>query len=64
MALEDKIAGGCVATTFCFLCSIIPAWITHVIVTILNEQWIFLFVGSFFFPIGVIHGWGVWFGVW
>ena len=46
------------------LLSTIPAWLTHVISTIKAEQWIFLLAGAIFAPIGVIHGWGIWFGVW
>ncbi len=44
--------------------STIPAWITHVVVCIKAETWIFLLAGAVFAPIGVIHGWGVWFGAW
>lgn len=40
------------------------AWLTHVIVTIQASQWIFLLAGAIFAPIGIIHGIGVWFGVW
>ena len=39
------------------------AWITHVFSTIQNEQWGFLIAGAIFFPIGVIHGFGLWFGI-
>lgn len=42
--------------------STLPAWITHVIVCIQNEAWIFLLCGAICAPIGVIHGWGVWLG--
>ena len=42
--------------------STIPAWFTHVIVTIRAEQWLFLLAGAIFAPIGVLHGWGLWFG--
>ena len=41
----------------------IAAWITHVIHTIQSEEWIFLLIGSFIAPIGVIHGIGLWFGI-
>ena len=40
----------------------LPAWITHVIVCISDERWIFLLAGAICAPVGVIHGWGVWFG--
>jgi hypothetical protein len=42
--------------------SAIPAWITHVITTIQTEQWVFLLAGAICAPVGVIHGWGLWFG--
>lgn len=42
----------------------LAAWITHVITTIQNEEWIFLLAGAIFAPIGVIHGFGIWFGFW
>jgi len=41
----------------------IAAWITHVVITIQAEQWVLLVVGAIFFPIGLIHGWGSWFGL-
>jgi len=40
------------------------SWVTHVVVTIKAANWIFLAIGGFIFPIGCIHGIGVWFGVW
>ncbi len=42
----------------------LSAWVTHVINTIQNEEWIFLLAGAIFAPIGVIHGIGIWFGAW
>lgn len=39
------------------------AWITHVIVCIKTASWILLAFGCIVAPIGVIHGVGVWFGV-
>lgn len=44
--------------------SAIPAWITHVVYCINHELWIFLLAGGLVAPIGVIHGWGIWFGWW
>lgn len=54
---------GCGVIAFLFIISAIPAWITHVIVTILNEEWILLVVGALVPPVGVVHGWGIWFGI-
>jgi len=45
------------------LLSAIPAWVTHVIFCIQNQDWIFLLAGAIFFPIGIVHGWGLWFGL-
>jgi len=52
--------------------SVIAGWITHIVVTI---NYLFsggdsiayaalLVVGAFMAPVGVIHGWGIWFGAW
>jgi hypothetical protein len=38
------------------------AWLTHVIVSISTSKWILLLVGAIFFPVGCVHGTGVWFG--
>ena len=60
--MSKAIAGlGCAWIVIFF--STFPAWLTHVIVTIQNEQWVFLLAGAIFAPIGIIHGWGIWFGV-
>lgn len=39
------------------------AWMTHVITTIKTASWVLLVMGSVIFPIGVIHGIAIWFGV-
>lgn len=39
------------------------AWITHVIVCIKASAWILLLFGCIVAPVGVIHGIGVWLGV-
>lgn len=39
------------------------AWITHVIVCIKASAWILLAFGCLVFPVGIIHGVGVWFGM-
>lgn len=40
------------------------AWLTHVIYCIADKEWGFLIAGAIAFPIGIIHGFGIWFGVW
>jgi len=39
-------------------------WATHIITCLGDGLWGFLVAGALFFPIGVIHGIGIWFGVW
>lgn len=43
---------------------VLSAWVQHVITCISNEQWGFLIAGAIAFPVGMIHGIGIWFGVW
>lgn len=39
------------------------AWVTHVIHCIQNEEWFFLIAGAIAFPIAIVHGVGLWFGL-
>lgn len=39
----------------------IAAWFTHVLECIASEMWGLLIAGAIFFPIGIIHGFTVWF---
>jgi len=41
----------------------IVAWVTHVVYTISNALWVALAIGAFFFPVGIIHGVMIWFGM-
>lgn len=52
----DNIAGLAIAAW------LIGAWFTHVITCIQTAKWIFLLAGAVFFPIGCVHGTGIWFG--
>ena len=38
------------------------AWFTHVVVSIKTASWLLLIAGAIVFPVGCIHGTGVWFG--
>jgi hypothetical protein len=42
----------------------VAAWLTHVIVCLKLAKWGFLIAGALFFPIGIVHGIGIWFGAW
>lgn len=39
------------------------AWITHVIHCLMLGKYLLLIAGAFVFPVGIIHGVGIWFGV-
>jgi hypothetical protein len=45
-----------------FIVWIFAAWATHIIVCLSEEAWGFLIAGAIMFPIGIIHGTGLWFG--
>lgn len=55
--------GGCLFFVLAFL-SAFPAWVTHVVVCFRHHDWGYLIAGGLFFPVAVIHGWGIWFGWW
>lgn len=40
------------------------AWIQHIVTCITNEVYILLVAGAIAAPIGMIHGWGIWLGIW
>lgn len=42
----------------------IVAWFTHLYTCFTDERWGFLIAGAIFFPIAIVHGVGIWFGVW
>jgi len=41
---------------------LVAAWLTHVCVSIGEHAWGLLIAGAIVFPIGIIHGVGLWFG--
>ena len=41
---------------------VLAAWMTHVVVSIQTAKWLLLLVGAIFFPVGCVHGTGIWFG--
>jgi hypothetical protein len=42
---------------------VVLAWFTHVVTCLGAAKWGFLIAGAVFFPIGCVHGTGIWFGV-
>jgi hypothetical protein len=43
---------------------IYAAWLTSIVFCSVNDQRTLLIAAATFFPIGVVHGVGVWFGGW
>jgi hypothetical protein len=41
----------------------VAAWLTHIVVCIKTAAWGLLIAGAILFPIGIVHGIGVWLGV-
>lgn len=60
-----EVNGGC-AFIFVILFMLTPfaGWATHLYRCFNEEQWGFLIAGALAFPIGIIHGIGIWFGLW
>ena len=68
MSIGQKIAGAFFGSSIVLwvliVITAIPAWITHIVVCIRDETFVLLLAGAIVFPVGVIHGWGCWFGWW
>ena len=45
-----------------FVVTTFAAWVTHVVVCIKTASWILLVFGIVVPPIGLVHGFGTWFG--
>lgn len=50
--------------SFLILCAVIASWVTHIATCFITGTWGFLIAGAIFFPIGIAHGVGIWFGFW
>ena len=42
---------------------LVAAWVTHIIACLIQAKYLLLIAGAFVFPVGIIHGVGLWFGV-
>jgi hypothetical protein len=40
------------------------AWLTHIVNCAGDKLWGFLVAGAIVFPVGIVHGAGVWVGAW
>lgn len=41
----------------------VAAWFTHIVVCLKAGLWGFLIAGAIFFPVAIVHGFGIWIGV-
>lgn len=67
MQLIDKIKAGGVAVVSTAIIVVLggfAAWVTHIVDCFQDGEWGFLLVGALFFPLAVIHGIGIWLGLW
>jgi hypothetical protein len=55
---------GCVIPAVALVLVAIAAWGTHVVVCIKAGSWGLLIAGAIWAPVAVVHGVGIWFGVW
>jgi len=47
---------------YLFFSIVIAGWLTHLVVSIIAQEWVFMIVGALIFPVAVTHGWSVWLG--
>jgi hypothetical protein len=57
--MSDLTAGVLGLTVFA---TMLGAWITHIVTCLGDGSWGYLIAGAIFFPIGIIHGFGIWLG--
>ena len=49
---------------YVFMIAAAAGWVQHLYTCFNEKLWGFLIAGAIFFPVAVIHGWGIWLGVW
>ncbi|MBT6440691.1 MAG: hypothetical protein HOK72_13370 [Flavobacteriales bacterium] len=47
-----------------FMFGLTGAWFTHLFVCFSDDRWGFLIAGAIMFPIAIVHGIGIWLGIW
>jgi hypothetical protein len=61
--MRNASIGGCLFTLAIFAVTF-AGWCQHIYTCFNEHLWGFLIAGAIFFPIAVVHGWGIWFGWW
>ena len=59
--MSDSMASF-IAYSIGILCTLF--WLTHLYVCFTDDRWGFLIAGAIMFPIAIIHGFGIWIGIW
>lgn len=63
--MGGKIASGIGYLLYgAFLLLLLGGWLQHLYTCFNEHYWGFLIAGAIFFPIAIIHGWGIWLGFW
>jgi len=47
-----------------FTLASVAAWFQHLYTCFNEHLWGFLIAGAIFFPVAIVHGFGIWFGFW
>lgn len=64
MNIADTASIGALIAMLICMVGCLAAWVTHVITCISTASYIFLVAGAICAPIGAIHGFGIWLGIW
>lgn len=63
----DRLGLGGLAGCLGSIVVMFAGWVTHIIVCLQNidraNEWMIFLAGAVFFPVGIIHGVGYWFGI-
>jgi hypothetical protein len=65
----SMIKEGATQTLGCLLAMILStpmlaAWFQHLYTCFTEDRWGFLIAGAIFVPLGIVHGFGIWFDSW
>jgi len=47
---------------FVIMLAVLVAWVTHLIVSVIAQAWLFMIVGALVAPVAIAHGVSVWLG--
>ena len=62
--LNDSVAHLENGISIVLICGSLAAWFQHLYTCFNEEVWGFLIAGAIFFPVAIVHGIGIWIGIW